>query len=199
MILFSYLVCAYLIGSLSFAIIVSKSLKMNDPRSYGSGNAGATNVMRSGNKLAAVLTLAGDFLKGLLVVVLAYRLSGANNDSITIASLCGILVIIGHVFPIFFKFKGGKGVATAAGVIAGINLYLFICVILAWVVVFKITKVSSLSAILATALSPVFAYFILGNGVYFGAVVCIAVIIILTHKQNIIRLITGQEHAFKKK
>lgn len=204
--LYMMLFASYLIGSLSFAIIIAKIMRMDDPRSYGSGNAGATNVMRSGNKKAAALTLLGDLLKGLLVIIIARLMTQSQQYSDSIIGLCGVFVIIGHILPIFFKFKGGKGVATAIGVMLGFNFWLFIGLALSWFLVFKLTKISSLSAIIAAALSPVFAYLCanggywsinMGNGAYFGATLMIAVIIVLKHKENIIRLIKQEESSFK--
>jgi acyl phosphate:glycerol-3-phosphate acyltransferase len=194
--LYIWLIAAYLVGSLSFAIIVSKFMKMDDPREYGSKNAGATNVMRSGNKKAAVFTLIGDFLKGLVVVLLAkYFLSPIQGGDALVA-LCGILVVIGHIYPVFFKFKGGKGVATAIGAIFGFNAYVALLLIGTWLIVFKISKVSSLSALIATVLAPIYAYILLGNSSYFAGVLVISFFVLYKHKVNIIRLIKGQEHKF---
>lgn len=193
------LLVAYLLGSLSFAIIVSKFMKMDDPRSYGSNNAGATNVMRSGNKKAAVLTLVGDLLKGLIVVLVARFLMRGIDGGDAIVGICGVLAVVGHIFPIFFKFKGGKGVATAIGVLLGFSPILALLVIVSWFVVFKFTRVSSLSAILATFLSPLYAYVLFQNTSYFGATLMIAVIVIFKHQSNIVRLIKGEEASFKKK
>lgn len=192
------LIAAYLLGSLSFAIIVSKAMKMDDPRSYGSQNAGATNVMRSGNKKAAAFTLAGDLIKGLLVVLIArYMMSGiAGGDAIV--GFCGVMVVIGHIYPIFFKFKGGKGVATAIGVLLGFNPWLALLLLITWILVFKISKVSSLAAIVATLASPVYAYMLMGNSSYFGATVVVAFFLVYKHSSNIIRLLKGSEHSFKK-
>lgn len=181
---------------------------MDDPRSYGSGNAGATNVMRSGNKKAAAFTLLGDLLKGLLVVIVARVITRNQPNGDAIVGLCGVFVIIGHILPLFFKFKGGKGVATAVGVLLGFNLWLFLGVVLTWITTFKLTKISSLSAIIAALLSPLFAYLCAeagyleiksGNGAYFGASLMIAAIVVLKHKSNIIRMIKKEEHAFKQK
>jgi len=199
MMLYSMLVISYLVGSLSFAIIVSKSMRLNDPRSYGSQNAGATNVMRSGNKKAAILTLLGDLIKGLLVVLIARFITRGIDGGDAIVGLCGVMAVIGHVYPIFFKFKGGKGVATAIGVMLGLNLYLALLLIVTWIIVFKLTKVSSLSAIIATLLSPLYAYILMGNSSYFGAATIIAFFVVYKHKENIIRLIRGTEGTFKKK
>lgn len=193
------LLVAYLLGSLSFAIIVSKFMKMDDPRNYGSNNAGATNVMRSGNKKAAAFTLLGDLLKGLLVVLIARFLMRGIDGGDAIVGICGVLAVIGHIFPIFFKFKGGKGVATAIGVLLGFSPVLALLVVVSWFVVFKFTRVSSLSAILATFLSPLYAYVLFQNTSYFGATLMIAVIVIFKHQSNIVRLIKGEEASFKRK
>lgn len=196
--LYVMLLVAYLLGSLSFAIIVSKFMKMDDPRSYGSHNAGATNVMRSGNKKAAVFTLLGDLLKGLLVVLVVRFLMRGIEGGEAIVGICGILVVIGHIYPIFFKFKGGKGVATAIGVLLGFSPWLALLLVATWLVVFKTTKISSLAAILACLLAPVFAYVLFGNTSYFGATLIISVFVIFKHRSNIMRLVKGQESNFKK-
>lgn len=196
--LYIMLVVAYLLGSLSFAIIVSKFMKMDDPRSYGSHNAGATNVMRSGNKKAAAFTLLGDLVKGLLVVLIARFLMRGIEGGEAIVGICGILVVIGHIYPIFFKFKGGKGVATAIGVLLGFSPWLALLLVATWAVVFKTTKISSLAAILACLLAPVFAYVLFGNTSYFGATLIISIFVIFKHRSNIMRLVKGQESNFKK-
>lgn len=190
---YAVLIVAYLIGSLSFAVIVSKWYNLDDPRTYGSNNAGATNVMRSGNKKAAVLTLLGDALKGLVVVIIAKIIFHNEGDASTIAGLAGILVVTGHIFPIFFKFKGGKGVATAIGVFLGFSFWLFLLLVLTWLLVYKLSKISSLSAIIATVLSPLYAYFLLGNNAYFGATIIIAFFVLYKHKSNLLRLIKKEE------
>ena len=196
--LYSMLIGSYLLGSLSFAIIVSKFMKMDDPRSYGSNNAGATNVMRSGNKKAAALTLLGDLLKGLLVVVGARIILGGQTGADAIIGFCGVMVVIGHIYPIFFKFKGGKGVATAIGVLLGFNPLLALLLLVTWFAVFKLSKISSLAAIVATLASPLYAYILMGNSSYFGATVMVAFFVVYKHKSNIIRLLSGKEHSFKK-
>ena len=196
--LYIMLICAYLLGSLSFAIIVSKSMKMDDPRSYGSQNAGATNVMRSGNKKAAVFTLLGDLLKGLIVVLIASYVMHGIDGGEAIVGICGVLAVIGHIYPIFFKFKGGKGVATALGVLLGFNPWLALLVIVTWFVVFKLTKISALAAVIGCALAPLYAYVLFGNTSYFGATLIIAVFVIFKHRSNIMRMVKGQEHSFKK-
>ncbi|MBP9723079.1 MAG: glycerol-3-phosphate 1-O-acyltransferase PlsY [Gammaproteobacteria bacterium] len=191
------LIFSYVLGSLSFAIIISKFMKMADPRSYGSKNAGATNIMRSGNKKAAVLTLTGDVLKGLIVVIIARYLFMSLEDGTAIIAICGILVVLGHIYPLFFKFKGGKGVATAIGVILGFNFYLALLLIFTWLIIFKIYKTSSLAAIIANILAPIYAYLLMGNNSYFGATLVIACFILYKHKVNIIRIFKGQEHKFE--
>jgi glycerol-3-phosphate acyltransferase PlsY len=191
------LILAYLFGSVSFAIMVSRTFKLDDPRTYGSQNAGATNVMRSGNKLAAGLTLLGDMLKGLIVVLVAKHYFGQMENGQPIVALCGIMVILGHIYPIFFNFKGGKGVATAVGVMLGFNIWLAVLLLITWSIAFKLSKTSSLSALLATLLAPVYAYLLLGNNAYFGATLVIAFFVLYKHKANIIRLLSGQEHNFK--
>jgi glycerol-3-phosphate acyltransferase PlsY len=171
---------------------------MSDPRSYGSKNAGATNVMRSGNKKAAVLTLVGDLLKGAIVVWIAQHYFGKVPGGESIVALCGLLTVIGHIYPIFFKFKGGKGVATSIGVILGFNPLLALFLVITWLVVFKISKISSFSALIASLTSPIYAYLFMGNNAYFGAVVLISFFILYTHKSNIYRLITGKERKLSK-
>ena len=192
------LIISYLIGSISFAIIFSKIYNLSDPRTYGSNNAGATNVMRTGNKRAAIYTLIGDCLKGVVVVCLAHIFFGSIHDGDVLIALCGIMVILGHIYPIFFKFRGGKGVATAIGVLLGFNLLLALLCIISWLIVFKLSRVSSLSALVAAITAPIYAYILMGNNVYFGATLVIAFFILYTHKVNIFRLLTGKEHAFKR-
>jgi glycerol-3-phosphate acyltransferase PlsY len=193
------LLFSYLIGSVSFAIILSRVYNLSDPRTYGSSNAGATNILRSGNKKAAILTLIGDCLKGATVVWLARLFFGGINGGESLVALCGIMVILGHIYPIFFKFKGGKGVATAIGVLLGFNVWLALLCLGSWIIVFAISRISSLSAIVAAMTAPIFAYLLMKNNVYFGATLVIAFFILYTHKLNILRLLTGQEHVFKKK
>lgn len=188
---------AYLVGSISFAIITSKIMHIEDPRTYGSKNAGATNVMRGGNKKAAAITLLGDFLKGVVVVEFAKHMLVTDLKMQSVIAICGILVILGHVYPIFFKFKGGKGVATTLGVMLGFNVFLAVLLLITWLIAFKISKVSSLSALIATLLSPLYAYFLMGNNAYFGAVLLIAFFVLYKHKSNIIRLMSGKEDKVK--
>lgn len=180
---------AYLLGSVSCAILVCRAMGLPDPRGKGSGNPGATNVMRIGGKKAAGLTFAGDFLKGFLPVVLAYGF----GVPVVIQALTGLAAFLGHLFPAFFGFKGGKGVATGAGVLLGYNGWLGLAFMATWLLIYKLTKISSLSALVASALSPVYAWFITGDKVISGSVLVMMLILLYRHKSNIQRLLAGEE------
>lgn len=183
---------AYLLGSLSFAVIVSRVWRLPDPRTYGSGNPGATNVLRSGRKSAAAVTLLGDALKGVLGVYLAEWLMGA--DATGVIAGAAVAVTVGHVFPVFFRFQGGKGVATALGALIGLNLWLAGGVAATWVVIAFFFRISSLAALIAAASAPVFAAMLYGVAhPYFHAVVVIAALLVWRHRANIQRLIAGTE------
>lgn len=182
-------VAAYLIGSLPFAVIVSRGFGLADPRSYGSGNPGATNVLRTGNKFAALLTLAGDAAKGWLAVWLAQHLSA---DVQTVA-LAGLAAFLGHVFPLFLGFKGGKGVATALGVLAGFNAPLAVAAAATWLVVALITRYSSLAAIVASLVTPAAGFLLLGDLRLAACVTVICAILIWRHRANIKKLLAGTE------
>ena len=185
--------CAYLLGSLSFAVIVSKAYGMADPRNYGSGNPGATNVLRSGKKSAAALTLLGDALKGWLAVWLAQHFQAALGlDTITIA-LVAVAVLVGHMWPVFFGFKGGKGVATAIGVLFALSWPTALICAAVWLIMAFGFKVSSLAALIATLISPIVAYFFMPHLSWVLAVVAIAVLVLLRHKKNIQNLLQGTE------
>jgi glycerol-3-phosphate acyltransferase PlsY len=195
------ILAAYLLGSLSFAVIVSKTMGLADPRTYGSNNPGATNVLRSGNKKAAALTLLGDALKGWVAVFAAQQIApqiglgaiGSATYTQAIAAVA-IAVTIGHMWPIFFRFKGGKGVATAAGILLALNVWLGLATLAIWVFVAKVLKISSLSALIAAAATPFLTAWLMPNQpIYLGAVTVIAVLLIQRHKQNIIGLIKGKE------
>lgn len=191
---FAFIAVAYLIGSLSFAVIVSRAMGMADPRSYGSGNPGATNVLRSGKKLAAVLTLLGDGIKGWIAVALAAWLAPRYGLGAREVSMVALAVLVGHMWPIFFGFKGGKGVATAVGVLFGFNLWLALAAIATWLFMALVVKISSLSALTACVLAPVFAYFIIGpQSPFFGTCIIIAILVVHRHKSNLVNLLTGQE------
>ena len=186
---------AYLVGSVSSGIIVSQIFNLPDPRTIGSKNPGATNVMRSGNKKAAIFTLLGDLLKAILVLTLAEYL-GFNDLIIVCVALA---VLIGHIYPIFYKFRGGKGVATAIGILIFLNFKLALIVASIWLLVFGIWRYSSLAAILAAISAPIIAIFILRDqSLYCIAFSFITVIILFKHQANIRKLLSGTELKFKK-
>ena len=187
------IIAAYLIGSLSFAVIVSKYYGMDDPRTYGSGNPGATNVLRSGKKKAAALTLLGDAVKGLVAVILARCLQDALNLSDATIALVAIAALVGHMWPIFFNFKGGKGVATALGVLLALSPATALLCALIWLVMAFGFKVSSLAALVATICAPIFAFFMMPHTSWAWATVFIATLVLYRHKSNIQNLIQGKE------
>jgi len=188
-----FICIAYLIGSLSFGIIISKFLNLTDPRTIGSKNPGATNVLRMGNKLAAILTLLGDILKATIVVTIA-MLIDLNDLEIMQVSLA---LLIGHMYPIYYKFKGGKGVATAFGIILAINWLLALSVICIWLIIFFIWKFSSLAAIIASLSAPIISYF-LNDSLFISIMyLLISALIIFRHHSNIKNLIDGVEPSFK--
>ncbi len=180
---------AYLLGSIPFAVVVSKAFGLSDPRSYGSGNPGATNVLRSGNKKAALLTLLGDALKGWVAVFAAQCL--ALGD--TAVGLVALAVFFGHLFPVFLKFKGGKGVATAAGVLIALEWPLGLAVLATWLLVAFVSRYSSLAAVVAAALAPVYVALSQGTNGQIVVVGILAMALIGKHWQNIQRLLAGQE------
>jgi glycerol-3-phosphate acyltransferase PlsY len=185
---------AYLIGSVSFGILASKLFNIADPRTMGSKNPGATNVMRQGNKVAAIFTLLGDMLKATILLSIA-KFYGVSDSLIVLIS---IAVMLGHVYPIYYQFKGGKGVATALGILLGISPVLALSIFIIWIIIFFIWKFSSLAAIGATLSSPIIALWIgLSNQLVF--LMCILRLIILVrHKSNIKNLLNGTESGFKK-
>jgi glycerol-3-phosphate acyltransferase PlsY len=187
----------YAIGSLSFAVLVSRACGLPDPRTYGSGNPGATNVMRTGKKTAAVLTLLGDGAKGWAAVFLAQHLAPSWGVSDAGIAACALATFLGHLFPMFFGFKGGKGVATTAGILLALNLWLGLAVLASWIVTFALTRISSLSALIAAILAPVYAWFFLSK-VYVAMVLVLALLLILRHRANIKNLVQGKEGGFKK-
>jgi glycerol-3-phosphate acyltransferase PlsY len=188
---------AYLIGSISFAVVVSKCMRLPDPHSYGSGNPGATNVLRTGNKLAAILTLIGDALKGYLAVMLARMLLGDESLSSTLNSwlLCGVViaVFLGHLFPIFHDFKGGKGVATACGILFGINWILGLATLGTWIIVAMFIRYSSLAALAAAAFGPIYFVFLFGFQPMGIALLLICSLLVWRHRSNIKNLMNGTE------
>ena len=189
----SAVIAAYLIGSLSFAVIVSKYYGMDDPRTYGSGNPGATNVLRSGKKKAAALTLLGDALKGLVAVVLARCLQDALNLSDIAIAAVAVAALVGHMWPLFFGFKGGKGVATALGVLLALSPATALVCAAIWLVMAFGVKVSSLAPHAATVAAPLVAFWLMPYPSWAWATVVIAVLVLYRHKSNIQNLLQGKE------
>ena len=184
-----FTIAGYLLGSVSSAVVVSRLMNLPDPRSEGSGNPGATNVLRLGNKVGAGLTLSGDILKGVLPVLAARWLS---DDSLSVA-LAGASAFFGHLFPLFFGFKGGKGVATALGVFATISLPVAGGLALTWLVVALVFRYSSMAALVSAASAPLWTWWLLATPVYTGLAILLALMLILRHRANIGRLLAGTE------
>lgn len=184
---------AYLIGSLSFAVIVSRAMGLSDPRSYGSGNPGATNVLRSGNKLAALMTLAFDALKGYVPVLVAWWLAPRFGWGEFTVGLVGLAAFIGHLWPVFFRFQGGKGVATAAGVLIALIPLLGAATLLTWVIVAAFTRYSSLAAIVAAAFAPFFLLLNWGASALALPVGLMSALLVWRHAANIRKLLKGTE------
>ena len=180
-------VAAYLIGSISFAIVVSELMRLPDPRSYGSKNPGATNVLRTGRKSAAVLTVFGDTAKGWLAVWLAQRYV---PDAAPYAALA---VFLGHLFPVYYRFAGGKGVATAAGVLFAIDWRLGLGTLATWLIIAAFLRYSSLAALVAAAFAPFFTALLIGFDAYFACVLVMSALLVWRHRANIARLLAGTE------
>jgi glycerol-3-phosphate acyltransferase PlsY len=186
------LACAiggYLAGSIPFALLVSRVMRLPDPRTYGSGNIGATNVLRSGSRVAALATLVGDAAKGWIAVLVA-RILGLGIDMV---ALVGFAAFLGHVFPVWLRFRGGKGVATAAGVLIAFDWRLGITVIVVWLSVAFATRYSSLAALAAAIAAPVVAWYLLGTGPLLAAVIGMSVLLVARHRENIRKLARGEE------
>ncbi|MBV8030409.1 MAG: glycerol-3-phosphate 1-O-acyltransferase PlsY [Betaproteobacteria bacterium] len=180
---------AYALGSVSFAIVVSRAMALPDPRSYGSGNPGATNVLRSGSKAAALLTLAGDAAKGWLAVWLAQLCTG---DALAMA-VAGAAAFLGHLYPVFYRFRGGKGVATAAGTLFGFDLWLGVGTIATFAIIVAFFRYVSLASIVAAAFAVFFAWFLKLGTATVVAVAAMAVLLTWRHRENIKRLAAGTE------
>lgn len=185
------LILAYLLGSIPFGLLLAKAMGAGDIRKIGSGNIGATNAMRTGNKKLGAFTLLGDMLKGTAAVLLAYALAPHA------APLAGLVAVLGHIFPVWLKFRGGKGVATALGAILGLAPLVFVLCIATWLGMFKWKRISSLSALTAFVLAPIYAFFIADMQAAL-AILVMAAVIFVTHRDNIRRLISGEEASFKK-
>lgn len=188
-----FVIGAYLIGSISFAVVVSKLFGLNDPRTYGSKNPGATNVLRSGSKKAAILTLLGDGFKGWLAVWLAKTFGPDYGMTEAGLALVVVAVFLGHLWPIFFKFIGGKGVATALGILLAINGWLGLAVLATWLIVALVFKYSSLAALVASIAAVVYGAIGFGITPIFYALIVMGALLIYRHKKNIANLLAGQE------
>ncbi|CAH1904453.1 putative glycerol-3-phosphate acyltransferase [Candidatus Nitrotoga sp. HW29] len=194
----SFIVCAYLLGSVSFAVIMSRLFVLPDPRTYGSHNPGATNVLRSGNRWAAILTLLGDAAKGWLAVWVAQHFEPQDGNSLLVAAVA-LAVFLGHLFPIFLHFKGGKGVATALGILLALNVWLGLAVLTTWILVALVFRLSSLAALLAAVGAPVYAMALALPPEYIFTLVGISLLLFWRHKSNIQNLLAGTESRIAKK
>jgi len=188
-----FAIAAYLIGSISFAVVVSKAFGLSDPRTYGSKNPGATNVLRSGNKAAAIATLLGDGLKGWLAVWLAERFGERYGVGDIGVALVALAVFLGHLWPVFFRFVGGKGVATALGVLFGLNPWLGLATLVTWLVVAYAFRYSSLAALFAALFAPFYYGLLFGLDEKLLAVVIMSVLLAFRHGKNISNLLAGKE------
>jgi glycerol-3-phosphate acyltransferase PlsY len=184
---------AYLLGSVSFAVLMSRVFGLADPRTYGSGNPGATNVLRSGNKAAAVLTLFGDALKGWVAVWLARNFAPADAADLTMA-LAGALAVIGHMYPVFHRFQGGKGVATALGALFGFSVYLGLGAISTWIIIALFFRMSSFASVISALFVPFATWMLFGFAhPFFASVSVVAVLLLYRHRQNIRNILAGTE------
>lgn len=190
-----FILLAYLLGSISFGILVSRAFGLPDPRTVGSGNPGATNVLRSGKKLPAILTLLGDAAKGWLAVFLAQQY-GVQDAYICLA---GLAAFIGHLYPVFCGFKGGKGVATALGVLLAFSGWLGLSMLAVWAIAFAIWRYSSLAALIAAGVAPIAAWYLLPYKGYAITAFMLALLLVWRHKTNIQKLLNGSESGFSKK
>lgn len=186
---FLLVIAAYLIGSIPFAMVSSRLFGLDDPRTYGSGNPGATNVLRSGNKIAAIITLLGDCLKGWFVVWAAYQFGFEPG----IAALAGLAAFLGHLFSVFLRFKGGKGVATALGVLLGIDPLVAFVAALVWLIVSGTTRYSSAGALSAAASATIMSILWVDDALIVGVLLAITALLVLRHRDNIERLKNGTE------
>ena len=193
MLTIAFVVAAYLLGSISFAVVTSKAFGIADPRTYGSGNPGATNVLRSGKKAAAALTLLGDAAKGWLAVFLAIMFAPHDQSGLLLVALVSLAVFLGHVFPVFLKFKGGKGVATALGVLLALNVWMGLAVFVTWLFMAAVFRYSSLSALVAAMAAPIYAMLYHLRPELVLATAVMSMLLIWRHKSNIQNLMTGKE------
>ncbi len=187
------IVLAYLLGSVSFAVLVSRVMGLADPRSYGSGNPGATNVLRTGNKPAALLTLIGDGAKGWLAVFLARSMASQFALGDGAIALVALAVFVGHLFPVYHRFAGGKGVATAAGVLLAINPWLGLATLVTWLLIAFFFRYSSLAALVSAAFAPIYYVFLFGTNPIAMAVFLMSALLVWRHRGNIAKLMAGKE------
>lgn len=188
-----FAIAAYLIGSISFAVVVSKLFGLSDPRTYGSKNPGATNVLRSGNKAAAVLTLLGDGAKGWFAVWLAQRYAEQYGVGDAGVALVALAVFVGHLWPVFFRFVGGKGVATALGVLLGINGWLGLATLATWLIIAYAFRYSSFAALVASVFAPFYYGLLFGVDGTLAAIATMSALLVYRHRQNISNLLAGRE------
>ncbi len=193
MLTIAFVVAAYLLGSVSFAVLMSKAFGLADPRSYGSGNPGATNVLRSGKTAAAALTLLGDAAKGWVAVAVAISFVSHDELGARMVALVTLAVFLGHLFPIFLKFKGGKGVATALGILLALNIWVGLAVLLTWLVMAVVFRYSSLSALAASAAAPIYVIVLGLPREWVLAVGVMSLLLFWRHKGNIKNLLAGKE------
>jgi len=196
----TFLLCvlvAYLIGSISFALLASWLFRLPDPRSYGSGNPGATNVLRSGKKAAAIFTLIGDAAKGLLAVMLAKLLAPSLGLGAGEIAVCGLAAFLGHLYPLYFGFRGGKGVATALGVLLGLNVTLALAALLTFIVVALVSRYVSLASVVAAIVAAALSPWLLGWGQAAIAVITLCGMVVWRHRANMQRLFSGTENRLK--
>ncbi len=192
-------VAAYFIGSISFAVVMSKLYGLPDPHSYGSGNPGATNVLRSGNRAAALLTLLGDGLKGFVAVLLADRLGASWGDASLAAAGAALAVFLGHLYPVYHRFAGGKGVATALGIAFALAWQLGLALCAVWLVVALLTRMSSAASLAAALAAPPLGLYIIGNWPEAWALFPIAALLIWRHRGNIRKILAGEERRIGQK
>ncbi len=197
LVLFLVTLGAYLMGSLSFAVVVSRVMKLPDPRSFGSKNPGATNMLRGGSRLGAAIVLLGDAFKGWLAVWLVMHVLVPLGTPEVAVALGAVAVFLGHGYPVFFRFKGGKGVATALGILLALNPLMGLCSLVVWLSVMAVTRISSLSALCTSLATPFFGLFFLQTWLLRGTVFLLAVILLLHHHANIRKLLAGQETIFR--
>jgi len=193
-----FVLLAYLIGSISFAVVTSKMFGLPDPRTFGSKNPGATNVLRTGKKAAAALTLLGDGAKGWLAVFLAQHFAAGFGQGEAAVAAVVLAVFLGHLFPVFFGFQGGKGVATALGILLALNVWLGLAVLATWLLAAYMWRISSLSALIAAGFAPFYAAVILDSWLLVGAAAVLTLLLLWRHKANIQNLLAGKEGAIGK-